>query len=416
MPGPEENLCQLDNMSVTVVTSDKTELNRELTPIIAELVTLGPGNDQHPAVRYLFNWFLNSQRTGEEFAYVIGELVYEVSMIMEKHFREYVYHVGYCTSLCKVAAESLAMKCPVLEGSWEHAAWALVMLIDIKHNLFDYNYSAASKCLLSWIIHVIGDPVICPNPYLRFELMVLLTRKVNLDGCNQTKAIASVLSACSSINTEYMSVNVLEYHQKYAIESVLTAFTPSNIDHQSSNLLDLRHIIGLNSISNIFSKLAQGGCLLDFDKKLAEKLLEVKSSRCSAIIYDVGYCYAVNTKRFRIPREFCGLIALLKSIDGELGQIYKEIHKESYNILHILLEIRKCSDFLFALISHFKALFQTTMISDLIYLCINYMLEIVFLINIDQLDHTIVNLYQNIVKKLDQLLPYKLYYKSKLIS
>ncbi|CAL4115480.1 unnamed protein product [Meganyctiphanes norvegica] len=395
MSRPEENLSQLDKKSVTVYTPDRIELDKELTPILAELVTLGPGKDQHTAARNLFNWLVNSQRTGEEFSYVIGELVYEVSAIMEEHFLEYVYREGYCTSLCKVAAEALAMKCPVLEGSWEQAAWALVMLIDIKHNQFDYDYSAASNYLCAWIIHVIGDPDICPNTYLRFELMILLKRKVNLDGCNRTQAIESVLSACSSINTEYLSVNVLEYHQRYAIESVLTAFTPSNIDYQSGNLLDFRHL-ELYSISPIISILAGGGFLFDFDKKLAQKLFEVESSRCSAIIYDVGYYYAVTPQKFALPRELCGLISLLKTIDGDLCKIYK--------VKFTLAKTRMCSYVLFALISHFKATCQMTMLSDLICSCLIYMLKIVPLFNINQLEDIDEAYYKTIVKQLAQLL------------
>ncbi|CAL4115477.1 unnamed protein product [Meganyctiphanes norvegica] len=404
MSRPEENLCQLDKESVTVFIPDRAVIDKELTPILAELVTLGPSNDQHPAIRNLFNWLVNSQRTGEEFTYVIGELIYEVCMIMEEHFLDYMYNEGDCTNICKIAAESLAIKCPVLEGPWEHAAWALVMLIHFKHNQYDYNYSAASDYLCAWTIHVIGDPDICPNPYLRYELMILLTRKVSIDGCNQMQAIASVLSACSSINIEYMSVNVLEYHKTHKVESVLTAFTPSNIDYQSVNLPDFRHL-GLHRICNIFLMLASGGCLLNFDKKLAKKLLEVKSSRCSAIIYDVGYHCAVNPKRLSEPRELSGLIALLKTINGDLCQIYKGIHKESCNMLFTLASIQHCSAVLFTLINNFKTTCQTSILSDLIRLCIIYILKIVLLINVDELvEWSEAKIYRNIIKKLAELL------------
>ncbi|CAL4111070.1 unnamed protein product [Meganyctiphanes norvegica] len=403
MPSAEENLCQLDMTSV--ITSDWTELDKELTPILAELVTLGPGNDQHPAVRDLFNWLVNSQHTGEEFAYVIGELVYKVCMIMEEHFFEYVYDIGYCTSLCKTASEALAMKCPVLEDSWELAAWALVMLIDNNHNKYDHDYSVASDCLTAWIIHVIGDPDICPNPYLRLELMILLTRKIDIYGCKRTQAIESVLSACSSLNIEYISsVDMLEYHKKHAIESVLSTFTTSNVDYQSLYLQGFRHI-ELNGIYNIFKMLSQGVCLQNFDKKLANKLLEVQSSRCSAIIYDVGFCCAVNHKNLSQPRELYGLIALLKTIVGVLDQINKDIHKENNNMWHILAEMLMCSEVLFALILRlFKATCQTPILSHLVRHCILYTLEIVILINVSLLDEFGQNMYKAIIRNLAQLL------------
>ena len=53
---------------------EKVKIDKELTPIIAELITLGPENDEHPSVRQLFNWLVDPQRTGEEYAYVVGSL------------------------------------------------------------------------------------------------------------------------------------------------------------------------------------------------------------------------------------------------------------------------------------------------------------------------------------------------------
>ena len=90
-------------------TTDWDELDRELTPILTELVTLGPCNDQHPSVRQFFDYLMNPKCTGEEFSYVIGELAFEVS--------------GESMYLTKVAAETLAVRSPVLTGSWEVVAW-----------------------------------------------------------------------------------------------------------------------------------------------------------------------------------------------------------------------------------------------------------------------------------------------------
>ena len=96
--------------SATVVgTTDWDELDRELAPILTELVTLGPCNDQHPSVRQLFGYLMNPECTGEELSYVIGELAFEVS--------------GESMYLTKVAAETLAVRSPVLTGSWEVVAW-----------------------------------------------------------------------------------------------------------------------------------------------------------------------------------------------------------------------------------------------------------------------------------------------------
>ena len=61
--------------------TNMVHLARELTPIFATLRTLGPGNDHHPAVRQLFNWLADPQRTGEEFHYVIREVAWSMEVV-----------------------------------------------------------------------------------------------------------------------------------------------------------------------------------------------------------------------------------------------------------------------------------------------------------------------------------------------
>ena len=183
--------------------TNRVHLARELTPIFATLSTLGPDNDHHPTVSQLFNWLTDPQRTGDEFTYAIREVADDSSYVMEVHFPDYVYMEGYCMYQYKIVAEALAAKCPVLEGSWEEAAWTLVF------NTENRNYSNVSfdPRLCAWTLHVIGDPDICPNPYLRYELIKLLTRMVDISACYATKAIESVLSACSYINLDYTMAN-----------------------------------------------------------------------------------------------------------------------------------------------------------------------------------------------------------------
>ena len=106
---------------------------------------LESGNDQHPAVNQLFNWLV-------QFNYVIGELAQAVAYEVDD---EGLYHMYLCTT----AAQALAMKCPVLEGAWEQAAWTLLIITRSWH-------IGTISCdhLSSWIIYVITDPDICPNP------------------------------------------------------------------------------------------------------------------------------------------------------------------------------------------------------------------------------------------------------------
>ena len=92
------------------------EIASKLTPILAEMFTLGPGNNHHPAIGQLFNWLIEPQRTGEEFNYAIGELADDVSGVMQEHFTDYLYDEIDLPYLCSTAAEALAVRCHILKG------------------------------------------------------------------------------------------------------------------------------------------------------------------------------------------------------------------------------------------------------------------------------------------------------------
>ena len=163
----------MDKSYTIVTTLDSEQLDRDLTPILAELVTLEPGNKQHPTVRQLFDWLVNPQRTSEEYIYVLGELAERVFSVMEEHFSEYMRDGMDFPYLCVTAAEALAVRCPVLKGPWEEAAWTLISTT-FRIHLDDPTVLRASERLTAWIIHVIVDPDICPNSSLRFERLELL--------------------------------------------------------------------------------------------------------------------------------------------------------------------------------------------------------------------------------------------------
>ena len=131
------------------------ELDREMTPIIAELETLSPGNDDHPVVRQLFNWLKDLQRTGEEFTHVIGKVAHDVNEIMRDHFEDYMFEFGPCTYLGKLAAEALAVRCPILEGPREEA---VCLVLSLCKSYIIYDFGIASRRLSAWIIQMIGAP------------------------------------------------------------------------------------------------------------------------------------------------------------------------------------------------------------------------------------------------------------------
>ena len=134
---------------------------------------LESGNNQHPAVRQLFNWLVNPDRTGKEFTYVIGELADNVAYDVLDADEDHMY-------LCITAAQAMAVKYHVLEGAWEQAAWTLLIVAGSRHH-----GSISSDYLSDWIIYLITDPDICPNPHLRYECIGLLTMVLGINVSNK---------------------------------------------------------------------------------------------------------------------------------------------------------------------------------------------------------------------------------------
>ncbi|CAL4119625.1 unnamed protein product [Meganyctiphanes norvegica] len=194
-----------------------------------------------PAFRKLYNWFAHPKRTANEFNYVLGPLRHDVKL-------EKDYYGGYPLFLGQAAAEALAVKSPVLEGSWELTAWLVVRAMrstDPKYHSFG---NIASNRLSAWIIQVIGNADICPNAYLRFELLTLL-RLVRFDTQFRTRAVEAIMSAYSSLNTDYLSV--------------------CYFDDIPNNFFDrLFYIFG--NVMGDWYYTEGNGCLFEFGEKLAK--------------------------------------------------------------------------------------------------------------------------------------------------
>ena len=136
-------------MKTRVGSPTMAYIDKELTPILAELLTLGPRCEDHPTFRQLFDWLVHPQRTLEEFNYVVGPLGHHVYLVMCEHFSKYMYNRScrYSVYLGQAAAEALAVKCPILEGPWEHAAWLVVRIL----RYYDLG-GLPSDRLTAWII------------------------------------------------------------------------------------------------------------------------------------------------------------------------------------------------------------------------------------------------------------------------
>ena len=122
--------------------------------------------------------------------------------------------------LTKVAAEALAVKCPVLTGSWE-AVVESVMTLSKSYKRQDYG--AASDHFSTWIINAIGDPDICPTFSVRFDLMILLLNVVDFNDSNQTQAIRSLMFACSSIRVDNV-IDLILFDESSVLAQVFETF------------------------------------------------------------------------------------------------------------------------------------------------------------------------------------------------
>ena len=351
----------------------KRELNREMTPILIEMFSLGPGNDSHPVVQKLSKWLQDPQRTGEEFVYVIGELANEIT---HEHGDG---DPKDCMYLVKATAEALAVKSPILEGSWEEATWLLLYLsrcyVSKKHGFASHKFS-------NWIIHVIGDPDICPNPCLRFELLNIVFNMVDIKVCNRTQAIESVLSACSFLSTEYLETDLINYQQKYGIKSVLSTSSPIGICLDSYKL-------GLNELSVTFCNIGYKYCS-ESDKKLAANILDMNVSRCSAMLYRGRFHCKKNSTHYTEPWELYGLIALVKTVYGTVQHAYKEFQNfkrmENFKMSSIsddLMIVMRYADNVLHVFGLFKESFETPQLVGLLAFCIMNNLKAVIQINVD---------------------------------
>ena len=153
-----------------------------------ERAQLGPGKNHHLVINELLDWFVDPLRDGGEFVYVLDIIADQVPLDMsilktKKIFTGCVYEVAYDMYLTN---QALAVKCPVLTGSWE-AVVESVMTLSKSYKRQDYG--AASDHFSTWIINAIGYPDICPTFSVRFDLMILLLNVVDFNDSNQTQAI-----------------------------------------------------------------------------------------------------------------------------------------------------------------------------------------------------------------------------------
>ncbi|CAL4227521.1 unnamed protein product [Meganyctiphanes norvegica] len=304
-------------MDTPVGTPAMEEIDTELAPILRYLIILGPKYEQPQKYRNFVEWFLHPNRTANQFNYVVGPLRHDVFMEVQMSCDDIS---EYPRALCLAAAEALAVRCPVLVGSWEYAAWMVVRIVQ-SYDLGDI--------VSNWIIKVIGNADICPNANLRMELMSLLS-KAEIDIHNQTQAVEAVMSACSALNNDYLESSL------YGEFSILTFSRLTEV---------FERIMGIDILSD---DVIGNGCLLDFGAKLANQLEYVNNMWLSRPLYDVSCQYGMNPYKYTEPRELYSLIALLETINGcvqlklkdsgESNFLYFERSDTAYDMFNILIK------------------------------------------------------------------------------
>ena len=181
-----EGLCSLigDMLDKQVAKN----LCKDFMPILEEVILLD--QQEHPTNNHLFNRLVDPQYEACHFCYVLGVLAQRVYDQERNDFSHSMY-------LGNIAAEALAKRSPILEGAWEYAAWLVVKLNHVPCSKDEWTTSNT----LNWIIKVIGNHDLCPNPYLRIELSILLLNMNSINGHNQTLAADAFMAAWCSLNS-----------------------------------------------------------------------------------------------------------------------------------------------------------------------------------------------------------------------
>lgn len=261
----------------TSISSSMEMLDRKLTPILAQLTTLPPGNDHHPDVQCLYKWLTQPGRTVDEFLHAIVYLKSKVWVIKAQSFAPYTYNYtdGDFPYLGRVAIEAIAVLCPVLVGKWEDVIRNLVTIELTK-------YGPLSKRASNWIIRVVLDLHLCPIAELRIKILFKYWTVLKIDEDNRDKALKSIM----------MAFCTLQRHE--------------------------RRCVSIQYIINILSKDKE---LQEFVVKVADKLKQHRIMRQNILNCDISQAHGMSLKTLTKP-SMQGFIALIKYASDEAYEGY----------------------------------------------------------------------------------------------
>ncbi|CAL4185492.1 unnamed protein product, partial [Meganyctiphanes norvegica] len=354
----ERLLEPVDTLAMANVNSQVLPILKELTMIQSRI------NFEHPSYRHLFNLLVAPECAVEVFNYIIGPLQLYTYGIVPKRWYGIVWKYRYGprgTYVGKLAAEALALRCPVLEGPWETAAWFVVYL---NKHFKAPEYGFVSDIFSTWIIQVIGDADICPNPYLRIELIHLLRVMVDINDDNRIPARKSVMSAVASINMPYL----------------FPSCRNNNHDDGCHISFFNMHLEAIISTLKAFSE--HDGYPFEFDEKLSDKMQKNLNLQKSIMVQDVVWSHALKSSRYTWPRELHTLISLLNTTNAYINRNYKELQEKGHRHDHSH-SLSYISNFVHLLFTTFRNSFQEFQLLDIAALCIMDLVELVLLLNVE---------------------------------
>ena len=277
VPGNRITMKVLSSLIGDMVEQQVAEdLGRDFMPILKELILRD--QQEHPSSNHLFNRLVDPQCTAYHFNYVLGVLAQRVHDQDGNDF-------SHSSNLGKIAAEALAKRNPILEGAWEYAAWLVVKRNPVPCSKDEWTTSNT----LNWIIKVIGNHDLCPNPYLRIELSILLLNMNSINGHNQTLAADAFMAAWCSLN----SLEITNYASSCLPGSFFT-MNPCQI-------------------IRILKLLNKGGYFTALDLQTSLELNAAISYRLSSIL-NVNYKYGLHPSKSTEPMGYLFISALLKYI------------------------------------------------------------------------------------------------------
>ncbi|CAL4125610.1 unnamed protein product [Meganyctiphanes norvegica] len=319
-------------------------LDRELRPVLERLYKLTPSNDQHPDLLWLSEWLAKPERSVEEFLCVLEDLYNNCD--------------GNFLYVLRAAVEALSMRCPVLKGPWEDVVRSITEKTSMALDLQSYAgyYGPGSSSLSIWIIHVVGDPDLCPE--LRLQVLLLYRTMVKIDDNNCEQAQESLISACCFLNRHGQDLG-----------------KPVQIDD-------------INCCLKLFDQYYYPN-VFNFDMRLTKKLRNYRGKRLEILLHDVTHKYGMGIKVLTEPQELHGLIALIKFISDGAQILYKQFqdHDLDFDIDYVPEVARG----LYKVVIFFRNILQEPEFLDVIAEAIMDVLEVVVVIMNGEYDEDFIH-------------------------